>query len=118
MNEILERLKREPALILALVGALISLGLAFGLDLSKEQQTAITAAIVAVVAIITRSQVTPNASVAAKEAEAIKADAESRELVAGKASSVPEGEPVTVVPEGVVETQHDAALPPKQTELL
>ena len=63
MQSIIDRLKREPALILGLIGALFALGAAFGLDLSTEQTGAITAAVVAVLAIVTRQSVTPNATV-------------------------------------------------------
>jgi uncharacterized membrane protein len=66
---ILERIKREPALIVGLVGALIALSLAFGLDLSVEQQGGIMAVVVAVLAIVTRQQVTPNVSVVARHAK-------------------------------------------------
>ena len=59
MSTILDRLRREPALVLGLVGALIALGTAFGLDLSKEQTGAITALVVAVLAVVTRQNVTP-----------------------------------------------------------
>lgn len=52
-------LGREPALVLGLVGAVIALALAFGVDLSDEQVGAIMAAVVAVISIITRIQVTP-----------------------------------------------------------
>ena len=50
---------REPALILGLVQAAIALGVAFGLDLSIEQTGAILAVTAALLAVITRSQVTP-----------------------------------------------------------
>jgi hypothetical protein len=60
---IVDRLKREPALILGLVGALFALGAAFGLDLTTEQTGAITAVVVAVLAVVTRQSVTPNATV-------------------------------------------------------
>ena len=59
MTIILDRLRREPALVLGLVGALIALGTAFGLDLSKEQTGAITAVVVAVLSVVTRQNVTP-----------------------------------------------------------
>ena len=59
MHTILDRLRREPALVLGLVGALIALGTAFGLDLSKEQTGAITAVVVAVLSVVTRQNVTP-----------------------------------------------------------
>ena len=51
---------REPALILAAVGALIALAIAFGLDLTQAQQGAITAVVIAVLGLITRSRVTPS----------------------------------------------------------
>ena len=50
---------REPALILGAVQAVLALALAFGLDLSVEQTGAILAATAAVLAVVTRSQVTP-----------------------------------------------------------
>ncbi len=46
-------LGREPALWLALVAAAVQLGTAFGLDLSKDQQSLINAAAVAVVGVLT-----------------------------------------------------------------
>ena len=46
MSAIVDRLKREPALILGLIGALFALGAAFGFDLSTEQTGAITAPVV------------------------------------------------------------------------
>lgn len=90
MKNILERLKNEPALILGLVGAVISLGLAFGVSLSDEQVGGIMAVVVALLAIITRSQVTPTRSVAA---EVVKG-----QVVTG-AAVPPAGEPAAVVPE-------------------
>lgn len=50
---------REPALFIGAIGVLISLGVAFGLKLSVEQIAAVNAAVLAVVAFATRSQVTP-----------------------------------------------------------
>ena len=108
MSAFLERVKREPAVFLSLVGSVISLLLAFGLPLTDGQQGAVMVVVTGVVGFVIRSQVTPNASVAAKEA---KAKREAAVLVAGEAAPVPEGEPVTVVPSGVVEVMQDAALP-------
>ena len=51
---------RNPAMVLALVGALISLGVSFGLQLSAEQTGAIMAVTQIVLGLITRSQVTPS----------------------------------------------------------
>jgi hypothetical protein len=50
---------REPALILAAVSALISLGVGFGLDVSGEQIGLINAAVAAVVGVLVRQNVTP-----------------------------------------------------------
>ena len=55
--------KREPALILGLVGAVIALVIAFGLELSSEQVGGIMAGTSALLAVVTRSQVTPVAKV-------------------------------------------------------
>jgi len=52
---------REPALILGAVQAVLVLGVSFGLKLSTEQTAAILAASAAVIAVITRQMVTPNA---------------------------------------------------------
>lgn len=59
MATIQQRIKREPALITGLVGALIAAGVAFGLDLSGDQTSAIMGVTVAVLAFVTRQQVTP-----------------------------------------------------------
>lgn len=50
---------REPAAILGAVGALISLAMAFGLELSEEQVGAVMAAVSFLLGLITRSRVTP-----------------------------------------------------------
>ena len=50
---------REPAMVLALVQAIIVLGVAFGLRLSAEQTGAILAVTALVLGLITRSQVSP-----------------------------------------------------------
>ncbi|WP_330473847.1 hypothetical protein [Terrabacter sp. C0L_2] len=86
---------REPALILGALQAVIALAISFGLDLSPEQTGAILAASAAVLAVVTRSQVSPSATVAAETAPS-----SSTGLVAGPAADVPEGEPVDVVAEG------------------
>lgn len=51
--------KREPALILGAVQAIIALAVSFGLGLTVEQTGAILAATAAVLAVITRSRVSP-----------------------------------------------------------
>jgi hypothetical protein len=57
----LARIKREPALAVGLVQTVLGLVLAFGVDLSNEQVGAIMAVTAAVLALVTRSQVTPTA---------------------------------------------------------
>ena len=52
---------REPAVILGLVGALIALGVGFGLPVSQEQTGLILAAVSAVLGFVTRARVTPAA---------------------------------------------------------
>lgn len=50
---------REPSMILATVSALISLGITFGLELTRDQVGAVMAATAMVLGLITRSQVSP-----------------------------------------------------------
>ena len=50
---------REPALILGAVGAVIALAVSFGLPVTTEQVGFILAAVSAILALITRSRVTP-----------------------------------------------------------
>ena len=50
---------REPAMIVALVQAVIVLAVAFGLRLEPEQTAAILALTAIVLGLITRSQVSP-----------------------------------------------------------
>lgn len=97
MRAIWEKVRREPAVLLSLLGAGFALASAFGFDLSKEQTGAITAFIVVLLGIITRQSVTPNVSVAAKEAHPPEAEHVEPELVAGEASDVITGAPVDVV---------------------
>lgn len=59
MHTILDRIRREPALVTGAVAALIALGVAFGLDLTGEQTGAIMAVVTAALAFVTRAQVTP-----------------------------------------------------------
>ena len=53
---------REPALILGLVQAAIALAVGLGLDLSAEQTALILAFTAALLAVVTRSQVTSPAT--------------------------------------------------------
>jgi hypothetical protein len=50
---------REPALILGFIQAALALAVGFGLDWTAEQVSLVVAAAAAVVALITRSRVTP-----------------------------------------------------------
>ena len=58
----LARIRTEPAILSALVAAVIALVTAFGLDLTAEQVASIMAVTVAVLALFVRSAVTPTAS--------------------------------------------------------
>lgn len=91
---------REPALILALVQAVLALIAAFGLHLSGEQVASILAVTAAVLGVVTRQAVTPNGSVVAK------VDDPPPATVAGPASDVPEGDQVEVLP--VVDVAHSS----------
>lgn len=55
--------KREPVLIQGVIQMGLALILAFGVDLTLEQTGGILAFTAAVLALITRTQVTPNDSV-------------------------------------------------------
>ena len=57
----LDLIRREPALVAALVNTLIGAAVLFGLDLTVEQSAAIVAVANAVLALVVRSQVTPTA---------------------------------------------------------
>ena len=50
---------REPAMVLALVQAIIALVVAFGLNLAPDQIGAILAVTAVILGLITRSQVSP-----------------------------------------------------------
>lgn len=50
---------REPAMIVALVQAILVLAISFGLNLSEDQTAAILAVTALALGLITRSQVTP-----------------------------------------------------------
>ena len=53
---------REPALILAAVGAILALVVGFGLPVTPVQMGLILAAVSAVLGLVTRSQVSPAAA--------------------------------------------------------
>ena len=52
-------MKTEPAVIVALVSAVIALAVSFGLSLSEEQVGAIMAVVTILAGLVVRSQVTP-----------------------------------------------------------
>lgn len=51
---------REPAAVVAFVGAVVTLLVAFGVELTQEQQAAIGAVVIALMAVVTRHNVTPS----------------------------------------------------------
>ena len=55
----IDRIRQEPALIAALVHAVLGLVVAFGVDLTGEQTAAILAVTGAVLAVVVRRNVTP-----------------------------------------------------------
>lgn len=54
---------REPALILGALNAILLLAVGFGLPVTGEQMALINAAAAAIMAVVIRAQVTPNAKV-------------------------------------------------------
>ena len=54
MSTILDRIRREPALVAGLVQSVLALLVAFGLDLSGEQTASILAVTAALLAVLTR----------------------------------------------------------------
>ena len=63
MSTIIDRVRREPALVSGLVSAVIALAVSFGLDWTAEQVGAVMAVVAAVLAVLTRAQVTPHVDV-------------------------------------------------------
>jgi len=59
LDGIWSRITGEPTMVLALVQAVIVLGISFGLSLTVEQTAAILAITAVVLGLITRSVVTP-----------------------------------------------------------
>jgi hypothetical protein len=64
MSNLVNLWGREPAMVLALVQAVIVLGVSFGLALTTEQTGAILALTAVVLGLLTRSQVFPTKSTA------------------------------------------------------
>ena len=59
MNQIIERIKDEPVLVCTLIGAIMYLLTTFGVNVTADQQKAILAVTVAVLAFVARQQVKP-----------------------------------------------------------
>ena len=59
MSNVTNLFGREPALIIGAVGAIIALAIGFGVNVSTDQFGLIMAAVAAVLAVVTRTQVTP-----------------------------------------------------------
>ena len=59
MQWLFDRISQEPAVVVGLVQAGIVLGVSFGLDMTETQTAAILAFTAAVLAFVTRSQVSP-----------------------------------------------------------
>ena len=89
----IDRIRREPALVTGLVAATIALGISFGLELSKEQVGAIMAFVAAILAFVVRQQVTPYVDVVERAVDG--------EVVAGPANEL--------VTEGAVVREIDTA---------
>lgn len=69
------RLNNEPTLIIGAIGAIIAVAVGFGLPVTPAQVGLIMAAVSAVLALIVRSQVTPEAKVDKLIKEAVKSPA-------------------------------------------
>ena len=80
MSTIIDRVRREPAIVTGIVGALIALGVAFGLELTGEQTGAIMAFVSALLAVVVRQQVTPYVDVVEQ--------LDGTEVVAGPANDI------------------------------
>lgn len=59
MDALIERIKDEPVLLTALVGAVLDLVIVFGVPVTPEQKVAILAVVTTLLALFARSQVTP-----------------------------------------------------------
>jgi hypothetical protein len=97
---VIDRIRREPALVTGLVLAVIGVASAFGLGITDGQRDGIVAAVGAVLALlgagVTRSQVTPSTDVVARVKPADVGF--GQELVAGPAHPAPTGTPVELPP--------------------
>ena len=96
-------IQNEPAVFTAFVVALMATGVSFGLPITDEQQAAVVGLVtssLAIAALVTRPQVTPNVKTEAKK--------EKVGPVAGKGSELPTGTPVVVLPKDEVIPEHAA----------
>jgi uncharacterized membrane protein len=59
LNQLIEKIRREPVLVTGFIAAVVALVTAFGLHLSNEQVAAINAVVVAILAFVARSKVSP-----------------------------------------------------------
>lgn len=66
MSAVWQRILNNPALVFALLGALVNLGAAYGLNVSPVQLAGVDAVISAFIGLITRANVTPTRLVAAR----------------------------------------------------
>lgn len=83
-------LGREPALVAGFVGALLSVAVAFGLDLTGEQTAAITAAVSALLAVVVRQSVVPVPKVTEAVTEVVEELTPATVGVAGETTKVAE----------------------------
>jgi ascorbate-specific PTS system EIIC-type component UlaA len=95
MKALFERVRREPAVVVGLVTAVLLLLTEFGVNITSGQQAAIVGVVIAIGAIIVRQSVTPNVSVGALTDN--QENPGGDDLMAGQASDVPDGDPVDVV---------------------
>ncbi len=75
VNVILERVKRNPVVVLDVVKALVVLATLFGLPLPPGVDVAVAGLAVAVLSLVTRQAVTPNATVEQAVDEALNTPA-------------------------------------------
>lgn len=66
MSAVWQRILNNPALVFALLGALVNLGAAYGLNVTPIQLAGVDAVISAFIGLITRANVTPTRLVAAR----------------------------------------------------
>jgi len=92
MNQAVQKVSREPALLVGVVTSGLGLAVLFGVPLSNEQTGGIVVFLGAVMALV-RYIVTPSVDVVAQKKPGERA-------TAGPAAVAPTGTPVTVVPVG------------------